>query len=473
MRLLMVGINHRTAPVALREQVAMDSDQLARCLPPWRTACPASEIVVLSTCNRTEVYIARPVHEAPDAEQVLDWLSQQSGLAHATLKASCIVREQEAAVRHLFRVAVGLDSMVLGESQVLGQVKRAYESAITCETVGPALHRIFQQAMATAKQVRTRTGIGRGRLSVGSLAVDFARQIFDHFDDKSVACLGAGEMTKLMLRHLTSLRPRHTWILNRSQPRAMELAESLHLAPPRGGVRPWEDLAGVLGEVDILLTSTGAEQPIITMEMMQAAQRQRRRRPLLIVDVAMPRDCAADIGTLSNVYLYNLDDLRDAAAAASDLRDDEAQACEQLVGESAAHCLRDLQSRDFGHLVRQLRNRLHELGDLERQRTRRKLAQVASAGGPEEDLDQVLEEHTRRLINKILHLPLSQLDREDDEAPVGFYAAALRRLFDLHDAMDPLGTRDEADDSAHHLQNPVSPASNAQSAGTAPSSPTS
>lgn len=435
MRLLMLGLNHRTAPIELRERVAVADAQQSDWLRQARATWPTSEIAMLSTCNRTELYIARPSHDPPDHDTLLEHLAHTSGIDRSQLNAVMIRREQAEVIRHLFRVATGLESMVLGEPQILGQVKRAYEAAQQADTIGPALHRVFQQAITTSKLARRQTRIGDGATSVGSVAIQFARQIFEHFDDKTVLSIGAGEMTKVMLRRLSELSPGRLCVVNRTASRAQEIVRSLGRPNEDhkcAEVRAWEDREELLVEADVLLTCTGSSQAIITAKSFGPIARKRRHRPLFILDLAVPRDVEEVVGTFSNVYLYNLDDLQEAASGNAAQRGEAMRACEALIADRVETCMSEMQHADIGRLVKALRNRLSDIGEAESQRTRRKLATFASNGN-EQELAHLMDEHTRRLINKILHLPLSQLDHHDRDAPLGFYAAALRRLFDLEE----------------------------------------
>ena len=463
MRIVMLSISHRTAPVALRERIAVGADRLDDALRSFRSQYPAVETVLISTCNRTELYIARPTHEPPTFEQLDQFLAGLSGVDAAQITAAAVHRDQEQAVAHLFRVATGLESMVLGEPQILGQVKRAYETASSLQTVGPVLHRVFQQAIAVAKQVRGESGIDEGRVSVGSVAVDFASQIFERFDDKVMAAIGAGDMAKLTLRHLQKLRPAKLWLTNRSRDRAEALATKMNLGGDAGGVRPFDELDQLLIEADIVLTSTGATEPIITAKRFKPIIRRRRMRPIFIVDIAVPRDVEPAVGNLGNVYLYNIDDLQRVVAKTYESRSAQVEQCERLIFDSVRSCLASVQHRDIGHLIRMLREQLHHHGDAERRRTLRKLAATA----PDElaeTLDRVLEEHDHRLVNKILHMPLSQLDQNNPDAPLGFYAAALRHLFGLHEgdgarAATPPTTDEKADpDASASAEQPHDPA---------------
>ncbi len=432
MRILMLGINHRTAAVQLRERVALSGPRLDAVFAEFARRYPGVELIVVSTCNRTEFYLARPTHQPPNVEQLMAFVAEHCETEQRTLAAAILHRENHEAAAHLFRVASGLDSMVLGEPQVLGQIKRAYEYATAQQVVGPVLHRLFQDALATAKHVRRETGIDKGRVSVGSVAVDFAHRIFESFEDKTVLGIGAGDMAKLALRHLQDLSPQKLWLVNRSPQRATRLAEVLRLSPQQGGARAWEDLDQLLVEADIILTSTASPEPIITAQRFRPLIKRRRNRPLFIIDLAVPRDVEAEVGTLANVYLYNIDDLQQVVVQTHEDRRGQVQTADAMLLEAAQACMTQVQNRDLGQLIALLRHRLHDLGQAESQRTLRRMATLHPAG-IDPKMQAMLDEHNHRLINKILHMPVSRLDRRNANAPLAFYAAALRRLFALDD----------------------------------------
>jgi glutamyl-tRNA reductase len=432
MRVVMLGISHQTAPVELREKLALTGDRLDQAVAALRARHPEIESAFLSTCNRVELYIARPVHEPPNAEDLRRFLAEFCGADFDALTAASIQRENDQAIAHLFRVASGLESMVLGEPQVLGQVKRAYDHAMRCGAVGPVLHTVFQDAITIAKRVRNQTGIDAGRVSIGSVAVDFARQIFERFEDKIVVGVGAGEMAKLTLRHLKALTPAKLWLANRTQANAQALADILEIRDPVGGVRAFEDLDELLVEADIVLTSTAATEPIITAERFRPILRRRRFRPLFIIDIAVPRNVEPAVASLSNVYLYNVDDLQKVVAKTHETRLAQVKQADEMLFDAVRACMHQIQHRDVGQLVKALRQRLESYSDEERERTLRKLHADLPADTAER-LRAILAEHDRRLINKVLHLPLSQLNQKDPNAPLGFYAVALRKLFGLDD----------------------------------------
>ncbi len=453
MRIVMLSISHRTASVDLRERIAIAGERLDQAIQSLRHKYPHCEAVVLSTCNRTELYIARPLHEAPTYEQLDEFLADFCGIESKHVTSAAVHREQDQAVTHLFRVATGLESMVIGEPQILGQVKQAYEISQRSSAVGPVLHRVFQQAISVAKQVRSESGIGEGRVSIGSVAVDFASQIFERFDDKVMVAIGAGEMAKVTLKHLQALKPAKLWLTNRTRQRAEELAATMNLqgavgstGSGGGGVRSFEDLDELLVEADIVLTSTGATQPIITEERFRPLIRRRRSRPIFMVDIAVPRDIDPAVGNLSNVYLYNIDDLQRVVLKTHENRSAQVEQCEKMVFEAVRTCMATVQHRDVGLLIRALRDKLHSYAKDERQRSIKKRSN--GSGEIDTELEKLLEEHDHRLVNKILHLPLQQLDPKNPDAPLGFFAAALKRLFALEEGTAAANEKETGDDAA-------------------------
>ena len=427
MSLRMVGVSHHTAPLEIRERLVFEGERLAEAARQWRRSFPGSELVLVSTCNRTEFYMACASGPCPRDAQVTAFLAEICGLSPEALAPVLVSRDHEEAVSHLFSVASGLESMVLGEPQVLGQVKRAYEQAQGHDLVGKTLHQFFQRALAVAKRVRTDTDIGAGRISVGSVGADLARQIFQRFDDKTVVGIGAGEMTKLMLRHLCALSPARMWVVNRSVERARALAATLGIPDARGGGRPLDDLDALLVEADIVLTATGSPQPIVTASSLRGLARRRRHRPLFLIDIALPRDVEPAVGSLRDVFLYDLDDLQQVVAQTGEHRQDHAHVARQFVAEATTTCVEQMAREDLGRVIGALRRRLHEVGRQESDRTHRKLATA-----PADQVPALLDEQTHRLINKILHMPLSALNGRNRPPPQAL-VEAIRQLFQIDD----------------------------------------
>jgi glutamyl-tRNA reductase len=436
MHLIMLGINHRTAPVELREKLSISGEGLDRFYQAFKDKLPHTELVMLSTCNRTELYAAA-IGQCPTREDLVQLLADHCKLDAEKLLEVSYLNADELAIAHLCRVATGLDSMVLGEQQIIGQVKRAYQIAKNKQTTGSILHRVFQSSLAAAKQTRTATGIDAGRVSVGSVAVDFVRQVFSRFDDKLIVCIGAGEMVKVTLRHLKDLNPRKLLLTNRTQERAQDLAKLLELKQPQTEVRPFEQLDDLLVEADIVLTGTGSAQPILTSQRFKPLLGKRRSRPLCIIDIAVPRDAEASLDSLSNIYLYNIDHLQQVVESTQTDRESQVRRCEQILIPHAQTCMLQIKHNDVGRLIKNLRHCLHDLGKAEEERTVQKMA----SSSPEEIAD-LIAEHNHRLINKILHLPMQKLNHkttDDNGLPIDYYAAALQQLFQLED-----DTTDEA-----------------------------
>ncbi len=450
MRFTLLGMNHRTADVALRERATLGAADLPAALAGLRSAFPGCEAVVLSTCNRTEFYLAHPASSAIDADALRDWWAQRRPVSRDELGGATVEREQAAAVRHLFRVAGGLDSRVVGEPEVQHQVKRAYDAACDAETAGPVMHQVFQATIAAARKARRETGLSRQSASVGSVALQFARTVFDTLEGKTIGCIGAGEIAKSTLRRLLRQNPQKTWIVNRTPANARELAGAMNLEPPNGGPRAWDDLEAVVVESDVLICATGAPEPILAEAWMRPLIRKRRSRPLVVLDLAVPRDVEERVGGLKNVFLYNIDDLCEVVDH-DPQRQQAIRDCEQQLAAAASTCHRRLQHRDVGQLVRQLRHKMQSMADQEQQRSLRKLG--SRLNDDERDaVEALLGELGHRLINKFLHLPLQQLDATREDGSLGFYAAALRRLFDLQD--DESTDREDSPD-AHNADHPT------------------
>ncbi|MEE9404870.1 MAG: glutamyl-tRNA reductase [Algisphaera sp.] len=433
MRLVLIGINHRTAPVALRDQLAVDAQRLPEVLAAFREAFKHGEAVLLSTCNRTELYMAAPATVAPEPDALMDFLARQTGVPLSALAAATTLFEQADAASHLFRVTAGLDAMAVGESQVLGQVRRAYEAAGTAGTARRALHRLFQAALQGARKARRESGVEAMDQSISTMAVEFAGGLFESFDDKVVVGVGAGEITKATLLRMQKLNPARMCVVNRSAPAGVALAHDLGLGA--AGAKPWDELDRVLVEADVVITGTAANEPVITLDRFRSLAKSRRNRPLFLIDLAVPRDVEPDVGKLPNVYLYNIDDLNKALSKVPGRRENIV-ACDAIAMASAAACWGQLERRDVGKVVRKLRTKLSSIGDAEQQRTARKLAALPQTqetlGATPDELNRLLEEHTHRLINKILHLPLTRLDPGPNHDHVeGADLGALCRLFGL------------------------------------------
>ncbi|MGO4551672.1 glutamyl-tRNA reductase [Lysobacter sp. 2RAF19] len=389
--LIVLGINHQTAPVGLRERVAFGADAMPRALAQLRAMPAVREVALLSTCNRTELYAL--AEDRGDA--LANWLAAHpdAGDLHAYL-----YRHQDAdAVRHLFRVATGLDSLVLGEPQILGQVKDAWASARAAGTLGSHLDRLFQHAFSTAKRARTDTRIGANPVSVASAAVRLAQESFARLTDSTVLLIGAGETIELAARHLVEGKARRLLVANRT------LAHAQELATRHGGVAlPLTEIERHLSEADIVLSATASRDPILTRAQVAAALAQRKHRPMLLLDLAVPRDIDPTVATLDDVFLYTVDDLERAIEDNRRSRREAAREAEAIVDLQTARYVESLQASTRHAPLRRLRAH----GERSRAEALDKArAQLAAGRDPQEVLD--LLAHT--LVNRLLHPPTAAL----------------------------------------------------------------
>lgn len=390
MGLLALGINHKTASLALREKVAFTPERLEVALREACAQAGVQELAIVSTCNRTEFY-GRAPGQAADA--LLDWLSQFQQLPLAEITASLYRHEGEAAVRHMMRVAAGLDSMVLGEPQILGQVKTAYSQAASAGTLGPELERLFQSTFATAKQVRTETAIGANPVSVGYAAVQLARQIFSDLRDTEALLIGAGEMIELVGKHLFEQGVTRITVANRTLSRGMALAEQFG-----GRAVALEDIPEALARADIVISSTAAPLPIVGKGMAERALKKRRHRPIFMVDIAVPRDIEPEVAELQDIYLYSVDDLQSVIEENIRSRQEAAREAEAIVEARARQFMQ--QKREQGALG--VMTAWRQQADVVREQ---ELAKALGALRKGDDAAAVLEKLSRQLMNKMLHVP--------------------------------------------------------------------
>jgi glutamyl-tRNA reductase len=324
MKLFVAGLSYKTAPVELREKLAVHVSQLRCCGCRLKVIGDLSEVVLVSTCNRVEIYGVTPKVNG----NVHSIFQHLSGSTDTDLSPHLYVKEGSEAVRHLYSVASGLDSMVLGETEITGQVKLAYQAAQQAKLTGRVLNRVFQTALQTAKEIRTQTTIGRGATSVGSVAVELAERIFKTLADKTVMIVGAGKMGEACVRHLSKKGARSVLVSNRSFDRARALAEQIG-----GHAIPLEDCLTAMVDADIVVSSTGCPGTVLHREQVAQVMTARGNRPLVLIDIAVPRDIAADVQTLNNVYLYNVDDLEVIVRENVRSRKQELSRCTTIIGE--------------------------------------------------------------------------------------------------------------------------------------------
>ncbi len=415
MSLLAVGLNHNTAPVTLRESVSIGSEAVPEALAGLRAASGVEEAAIMSTCNRTEVYCSLGDSEP---ESVIDWLQSYHGLPDRQIRPHLYTHPNAKAVQHVMRVASGLDSMVIGEPQVLGQMKTAYESALRAGSIGNLLNRLFQHSFSVAKEVRSRTAVGNHPVSVAFAAVRLAQHIFGDLRGYTALLLGAGETIELTARHLHKNHLGRMIIANRNMQRAQDLAGDFSAY-----AISMTDLYQHLAEADIIIGSTSSPVPLIDRAQMQAAIRARKHRPVFIVDMAVPRDIDPAVGELADVYLYTIDDLREVIEENLSNRYEAALEAEEIVNERVESFMDWMLSRDAVSTIRALRGQAHSIQQEVIDTARHRLEQGV-------DPDILLQEITRTLTNKLLHLPTTQL-RDASARGRDDLLQAVQELYDL------------------------------------------
>jgi glutamyl-tRNA reductase len=417
MHLLLIGISHKTAPVELRERVDFNVRGVDRALEALATRGSTREAVVLSTCNRAELYVACD-DIALTRTDLVAFVGEFNDVERPTVAPHVYDVADLEAARHLFRVAAGLDSLVVGEPQILGQVKEAHAIAGEAHTAGPVLNRLFQASFAVGKRVRTETGLGSGAVSIGYAAVSLARKIFSDLSGCNVVVIGAGEMGKLTARHMKSQGVHHVTIVSRTMAHAVRTAEAIGGA----AAAPWDELDSTLAASDIVITATGAAAPILTKARIETVMRQRRSRPLFIIDIAMPRDVEAAAGEIEQVFLYNIDDLQATVRENLARRSSEVARAEAIVGEEVERFSAWLRSRGAIPTVVALRQRFEAI--------RRSELDRLTAGLPPDTRARV-DDITRLVVEKLLLSPTEQLKTIGDAELVVAYSDALTRLFGL------------------------------------------
>ena len=419
---VVLGVSHRTAPVALRERLSVVPDQMDATLRELKTLPGVREVALLSTCNRVEIYAVASDTDAALRALGAD-LARRAGMLDAEIEPHLYARTERDAVKHLFRVASSLDSLVVGEPQILGQVKTARDLAAKAETVGPVLATCFERAFRVARRVRRDTEIARNPVSVSSVAVELAHNVFGDFHGKSVLVVGAGKMSDLAARALRS-RGATLTVTNRTRARAEELAAAV-----QADVADFADLADALGRADIVIASTGAQHPVLTRELLARVQRARRGRSLFLIDIAVPRDVEPSVTELEGVYVADIDDLQKEAAKHLAGRRSEAVQAESIVEEEVTRFLQTVGGRQLAPTVTAMRTHINGLPHGEAEKFLAGLAHLS-----EKDRNAIVA-FADALAKKLLHLPQLALKKDAGEAVS--LVAAVRALFDLQGA-DPL-----------------------------------
>ncbi len=396
------GLNHTSAPLAVRERVSLAGELLRPALEGLRSAFGGAvrEAAILSTCNRTEIYCAA---EPAAARQLPLWLAEHQRIAATDLHPHLYRHDQDEAVRHAFRVASGLDSMVLGEPQILGQMKEAVRTADDAGSLGTLLHQLFQRTFSVAKEVRSQTAIGEQSVSMAAAAVRLAERVFGDLTQVKVLFIGAGEMIDLCATHFAARQPQRVTVANRTLTRAEGLA-----ARVSGDTMKLSDLPDRLADYDVVVSCTASSLPILGLGMVERATRQRRRKPIVMVDLAVPRDIEAEVARLDDVYLYCVDDLGRLVQSATDARQAAVVQAEAIIETRVQHFMHWLGSREVVPVIRDLHEAAGAIRAAELERARKMLARGESP-------DAVLEQLAHGLTQKYLHGPLAALNQSEGE----------------------------------------------------------
>lgn len=419
MEIILIGLSHKTAPVEIREKFSIRGDQAEDILGRLAGLPGGRENMFLSTCNRMEVLSVVEDREE-SAGRIKEFLGGVAGMSGDELTPYLYVRKGEEAVTHLFRVTASLDSMVLGETQILGQVKEAYRQAVENKAAGLVLNKLFHRSFFVAKRVRTETKIASQAVSVSFAAVELAKKIMGSLNDKRAMLIGAGEMSELAARHFISQGVREIIVANRTHSRALELAQSL-----RGKAIPFADFPGMLKDVDIVLSSTGSAHYIIHKEHLTGIIRARKNKPMFFIDIAVPRDVDPAINEIENVYVYDIDDLQGVVESNKEERRKEIQKAEEIVRQGVEAFQRWLSSLEVVPTILDLRQRLEKIRQREVEKT---LTLMKNASDEERKTLDIL---TQSIINKILHHPISLLKHQEGRGEGKLYVDLTRKIFHL------------------------------------------
>jgi glutamyl-tRNA reductase len=420
MDICVTGLNHKVAPVELREKLAVDGTALTGMLSDLRAGLGATEAVVLSTCNRVEVWT---VHEGevPGTAQVAAFLAARHGVAAESVTPALYRHQGSDAVRHLFRVASGLDSMVVGEAQILGQVKDAYQAAVEAGATARVFNRLFQKASHVAGRVRSTTSIGERNVSVPSVASRLAEKIFQDLSTKTLLILGAGEMAELTVGAFRNRGMTRIHVANRTLEHAQALAGRCG-----GAAHSLEDLPRILPLGDVVISCVRSDTYVLSVPQVEEALAARRYEPVFLMDIAVPRNVHPEVNGLDNVYLFDIDDLQAIVQQNVLEREREVERCEPLIEEETQTFLRDFVSPDVTRLLTEIRERFHAMGEEE---VRRTLGKLNGLSAPQR---QEVEELARRIINKVLHPPSEALRKEGVQGSDFTFIELVRKLFGIN-----------------------------------------
>lgn len=418
MRVLVIGVNHKTATVEIREKLAFNGSKLEEGVFGLRKVPEVKEAAVLSTCNRVELYICAS-KRGPAADHVKGFLSEFHGLPRQDFEKSLYVHEGEDAIRHIFRVSSSLDSMVVGEPQILGQIKDTFDFALSKKTTGVLLNKLMKKAISTAKRVRTETKIAENAVSISFAAVELAKKIFTNLTGKSFMLLGAGEMAELAARYLMNNGVQDVMVVNRTYERGCELAREFNGKPIK-----FENFLHELVHADIIICSTGAPSYVLLKEQMHKAMKERKNRPVFIIDISVPRNIDPEINKLDNVYLYSVDDLQEVVDTNIHGRKVEAEKAEKIIDEEVEKFIKWMSSLDSVPTIVALRQKADEIKTEELEKLKGRLP------GLDEEKMKAVEYMAAAIINKLIHPPTVALkeDTEDRDELI----AMIKKLYGIN-----------------------------------------
>ena len=416
----MIGASHRTAPVELREKLAFSQEESAALLNRFRSDEMFREGILFSTCNRTEVLFIPHENQENPVEKMVDLISAFKGIKSSEFKPALYVHEGDEAVRHIFRVAASLDSMMVGEPQILGQVKQAYRMAVECKTSGVLVNRMMHKAFSVAKRVRKETGIGDNAVSISYAAIELAHKIFSDLSTKKAMLLGAGEMAELAVEHLAANKVSHIYVANRTFKNAMTLARKFD-----GEAVRFEDRGQMLKDVDIIISSTGAQGYVLTRDQVKTAMKKRNHRTLFFIDIAVPRDIDPDIGNVPNAYVYDIDDLESIVHSNIRQREQETFKAERFVEQAVFTFQKWMDSLSIVPTIKAINDKMTQIVEMEFEKT------IAHLGDLSEEEIQAIQRMTRAIASRAMHDPIKFLRNIGDHRSDSLYLNATRQLFNL------------------------------------------
>jgi glutamyl-tRNA reductase len=421
-RLFLIGLNHKTAPVDIRECLAFNDDESRHALIELRGIDAMDEVMLFSTCNRVELLAAANNVDLA-INEAKSFLAKFKKVPLDDFESALYLHQGKEAVRHILRVAASLDSMMIGEPQILGQVKNAYRAATEEKSSGVVLNRLLHRTFFVAKRIRTETGIGDHAVSISYAAIELGRKIFGQLAGKKVMLIGAGEMAELAVEHLIRHKCDDVYVANRTFERGVELADKYKGIPIR-----FEEVTDYLRQVDIIISSTGAQGYILGKSQMKGLMRSRRNRPIFFIDIAVPRDIDPEINTLNNVYIYDIDDLKDVVDENIEDRNKEAVKAERIIDEAVIHFGKWIQNLGVVPTIKALRKKINEVAQCEVEKTKRQMEHLS-----EDDLKSI-ERMANSLVNKILHHPTKYLKSDGCQSDRAISLDITRKLFGLDES---------------------------------------